>query len=351
MSETSSNNTVLLGLSGGVDSAVAALLLQERGFRVVGIFMNMWSDTKDVKGECTWKQERRDAYAVGAKLGIPVIFRDFEDVYRREVMEEFFAAYARGETPNPDVLCNSKIKFPLLRQEADKLGISLIATGHYVRKTTDKDGVHHLLSGIDAEKDQSYFLAGLSQEDLVRTLFPIGDFVKKDIRAKAESAGIPVWDKRSTRGICFVGKVGMPDFLRQKIEDKPGKILTLDGKVVGEHTGVHQCTIGQRHGFGGGGGEPYFVVRKDVATQTLFVSTDEKDLFASEATVRDFHWIAGVPKQDTDIVARIRYRTEVASVKIDGDRLHFEKPQRAVTPGQVAVFYENDECLGSAIIL
>ncbi len=350
-SDTAQQKTVLLALSGGVDSAVAALLLQKQGFRVVGAFMKMWSDTKDLQGHCIWKSERRDAYVVGAKLGIPVMTLDFEEAYRRDVLETFFTAYEAGETPNPDILCNSRIKFPLLRKAATEQGIAWIATGHYARIGERADGTKELRCAVDEEKDQTYFLSGLAQADLAQTLFPIGDFVKKDVRQMAQDAGLDVWDKRSTRGICFVGKVDMPSFLAQRIPERAGEIRHVDGRIVGEHHGLHQWTIGQRHGLAIGGGDPLFVVEKDLEKNIVFVSEQEKDLDVTEATIGDIHWIAGAPTSDVGVFARPRYRAPLVSVRIVGDMVLFGEPQRAVTPGQQIVFYAEGKCLGGATVV
>lgn len=351
MGKDGRDNRVLLALSGGVDSAVAALTLQRAGFVVVGAFMRMWSDGAGVRGECAWKGERRDAFAVGAKLGIPVMTLDFETEYRHEVMEAFFRAYAAGETPNPDILCNSRIKFPYLRREAERLGIPRIATGHYARVSTDGRGVAHLLEAADGEKDQTYFLAGLGQEDLLRTLFPVGGIGKAEVRAIAREAGLPVADKRSTRGICFVGKVDLPDFLRQAIPPAPGEVRGMDGRLVGRHEGLHGFTIGQRHGFGSGGGEPRFVVSKDPATRTLTVSGDEADLLSDAAEIAEPHWIAGAPADPERLTARPRYRAPLVPVVLEGDVVTWSRPQRALTPGQEIVFYRDGECLGGARIV
>ncbi len=372
----SRSDTVLLALSGGVDSAVAALLLKERGLAVTGAFFRMWSEPPfpkgfGVRGEagCGWKEERRSALAVAAALDIPLVTLDFEEKYRREVLQEFHRAYAAGETPNPDVLCNSRVKFPLLRAEADRRGIAWIATGHHAQVRPEALSMKHetasgrvppdmlhasrfmLQAGRDAMKDQSYFLSGLSQDDLVRTLFPIGELTKDEVRAKAKSAGLGVWDRRSTRGICFVGRVDLPAFLRRTVVDAPGPIVTTAGMVVGRHQGVHAFTIGQRHGFGGGGGTPYFVVAKDRATATLTVSADERDLLADEATLRDIHWIAGVaPTPGSALLARPRYRAPLVPATFDGTTVRFSVMQRALAPGQQVVFYDGEECLGGGTI-
>lgn len=343
---------ILLGLSGGVDSAVAALLLQQQGFDVHAVFLKLWSDTKNLKGECAWKTDRREAYRVAAHLGIPIRTLDCEAMYHKEVMEEFFRAYEHGETPNPDILCNRAIKFPILASAADEMGIHWIATGHHARVVHEEGKPSRLLTGVDVNKDQTYFLAGMRQEELSRTQFPIGIMTKEQVRATAKDAGLDVWDRRSTRGICFVGKVDIPSFLRQKISDHPGKIKTITGHTIGEHTGVHQFTIGQRHGFGGGGGEPYFVVRKDVATQTLVVSSREEDLLSSTATLRDVVWVGGqAPEHFEGLTAQVRYRTERVQVTFDGTTVTFAEPVRAITPGQFCAFYRGEECMGGGTIV
>ena len=343
--------TVLLALSGGVDSAVAALLLKERGFHVVGAFLKLWSPQQGEQGGCYWRDERRDAYAVGARLGIPVITLDFEREYREEVMETFYRSYAAGETPNPDLLCNSKIKFPLLRKEAERRGFDHVATGHYARVSRDEEGITHLLVSEDQEKDQTYFLARLGEADLKQTLFPIGEYTKTAVREMAARAGIQVWNKRSTRGICFIGKVDLPLFLEQRIANVPGDIRTADGELLGHHAGLHHFTIGQRHGFGLGGGNPYYVSEKLLETKTLVVTKTAQPLYSMQALLRNLHWIGGEPATSLPLFARIRYRAPLVSVVRSGQTVIFAEPQRAVTPGQELVFYSGEVCLGSGTIV
>lgn len=353
---------VLVALSGGVDSSVALALLKEQGYEVIGAFMKNWSDTKTAARECAWKAERRDALQIAAQLGIPFVTLDFEKEYREQVIEYLFLEYARGRTPNPDVLCNEKIKFPLLWREAERLGCDAIATGHHVRKVQIPDSRIQipgwkLLVGKDPAKDQSYFLHRLTQDDLRHTLFPIGEYTKAEVRQMARERGQRTADKRSTRGICFVGKVAMPEFLRQAVREMPGPIQTTRGEVLGMHSGVAPYTLGQRHGFGVGGGTPYYVISKDPATNTLLVG-DKKDpaLYSTEIEVRDVHWISGKsPKLPLRSLARIRYRSPLVPVnlKAEGCNLKalFDRPIRAPAPGQFAVFYNGEECLGGGVIV
>lgn len=348
--------TVLLALSGGVDSGLAASLLKERGYEVLAAFMKIWSDTKNVQGECAWKEERRDALRVAAMLGIPFTTFDFEKEYREGVAEYLFREYEAGRTPNPDVRCNSEVKFPLLWREAKKLGADLIATGHHVRKSQSSDGKYLLLSGKDSNKDQSYFLHRLTQDDLSHTLFPIGEFTKEEVRKMARERGIPTADKRSTRGICFVGKVSLPEFLAQAVASKPGPIKMRNGTVISQHTGLAPYTIGQRHGFGVGGSEALYVVEKDVKTNTLVVGLEtDPALNRSEIDVRDVYWISSSPPADLKCQVRIRYRADLVEAKlsrVNETRYHVlaSVPLRSAAAGQFAVFYKGDECLGGGVI-
>lgn len=342
---------VVLALSGGVDSAVAAALLLDEGYEVIGAFMKNWSDGKSVRGVCNWKEERRDAMRVAAHFGIPFTTFDFEKEYREQVASYLFQGYAAGQTPNPDVLCNSEVKFPLLWREAQKLGADLIATGHHVRKHGKQ-----LLAGKDVNKDQSYFLHQLTQEDLEHTLFPIGEYTKEQVREMARARGIPTADKRSTRGICFVGKVPMADFLGQAISVKPGFVRTTSGEVLGEHQGIAPFTIGQRHGFSKGGGMPYYVVEKNAETNTLVVAPeDDPALYKNKLELTDVHWIAGEASElPLTCQTRIRYRGDLVSstVYVLGTRYYvlLNTPVRAPAPGQFAVFYDGDICLGGGVI-
>jgi len=354
---------VLLALSGGVDSSVAVKLLLDQGYDVTAAFIRIWSDTKTVQGVCSWKEERRDALRVAALFNVPLITLNFEKEYREQVASYMFREYEAGRTPNPDILCNNQIKFPLLWKEAVARGFDFIATGHYVRKKRVGRGLaprHEswkLLVGKDPNKDQSYFLHRLTQEDLVHTLFPIGKFKKDKVRKLARKCGIPVADKRSTRGLCFIGKVDMSEFLAQDTKSKPGKIVMIDGKVIGEHKGITPYTIGQRHGFGQGSGKPLFVIKKDAVTNTLVVGEEnEPALNPKEIKLTDLFWISGKElKLPLKCKARIRYRAPLESATIyklqaTSYNLVFKKSIHAPAPGQFVVFYKGDECLGGGVI-
>ncbi len=348
---------VYVGLSGGVDSSVAAALLLRSGYDVTGVFMKNWSDTPDAcTGDCGWMRERDDAVRVAAHLGVTFETFDFEDEYRRGVVDYMVREYAAGRTPNPDVMCNKLVKFDLFLKRALAAGADVIATGHYARRVTDENGVYHLLAGKDANKDQSYFLNALNQEQLGHSLFPVGDLQKADVRYLAREFGLPTANKKDSQGICFIGKVDLAGFLAGRIKQHPGNIVSMSGEIVGEHDGLAPYTIGQRHGMNLGGGDPYFVVRKDIATNTLVVSRDPNDLLSLDLFADETHWIVGQsPAIDFDCECRLRYRQPLQKchVKvIDNGRLHvtFPEPQRAVAPGQFIVFYRSEECLGGAVI-
>ena len=344
---------ITVAMSGGVDSSVAAALLVRAGHDVNGAFMKNWSDEADpCTGECSWKAERQDALRVAATLGIPFETYDFEDDYRREVVEYMVREYAAGRTPNPDVMCNSKVKFHLFLRKALQSGADMIATGHYARVQGGE-----LLAGVDANKDQSYFLHRLTREQLSRTLFPVGHLPKPEVRRLAAEFGLPTAAKKDSQGICFIGKVDLAKFLGARIEPRVGPIVTVDGHVVGRHAGAVPFTIGQRHGLGIGGGAPYFVVEKDVARNTVVVAhaDDEAAVSARALTASEAHWTLGAPPAASfDCKVRIRYRQPLqdCTVSVDGAslRVDFAKPQRAVSPGQFAVFYDGDRCLGGAVI-
>lgn len=345
---------VLVGLSGGVDSAVSAALLLEAGYDVVGGFMKNWSDG-DASEECSWRTERRDAMQVAATLAIPFHTFDFEDEYRRRVYEYMIAEYKAGRTPNPDVLCNKYMKFDLFLQKADELGCDFVATGHYARVLRDEKGTH-LLAGIDANKDQSYFLCQLTQPQLSRALFPVGSLEKPAVRALARTHGLPVAEKKDSQGICFVGKVDMQDFLAAKIAPHEGNIVATDGTVLGQHRGFEFYTIGQREGLGVGGGTPLYVVERRPETNEVIVARGDEDpalyrttLHATNMTETiDGNLATYVGKK---ISARIRYRQPLATCTIDahGD-VTFDAPQRAVAPGQFIALYDGDELIGSGVI-
>lgn len=350
--------TIAVGMSGGVDSAVAAWLLKEQGHRVLGVFMNNWEEKAD--GECTSADDFDDVRRCCDAIGIPYYGVNFSRQYMDRVFAHFLAEYRRGRTPNPDVLCNREIKFRELLDFAGKMGADKLATGHYAR-IEDRDGTYRLLKGADASKDQSYFLHLLGQEALSRALFPLGSMEKRDVRALARKAGLPVAAKKDSTGICFIGERRFKAFLQQYLPAQPGDMETADGRVVGRHDGLMYYTIGQRRGLGiggGGSGEPWFVVSKDLERNVLVVQQggDAPALYSNVCAVEELHFVSGAPPSASfECGVKIRYRQpdQRARVEMDGDRavVSFERPQRAVTPGQSAVFYAGDECLGGGVIL
>lgn len=352
------NPRVLVGLSGGVDSAVSAALLLQEGYEVIGGFMKNWSDgTADES--CGWRAERRDAMRVAAKLGIPFHTFDFEEEYRAKVYEYMIAEYKAGRTPNPDVLCNKYMKFDLFLKKADQLGCDFVATGHYARVRREANGTAHLLAGIDANKDQSYFLCQLTQEKLQRVLFPVGDIEKPQVRGLAHKFDLPVADKKDSQGICFVGKVDMDDFLAARITPHDGHIVTTAGKVLGTHKGFEFYTIGQREGLGIGGGTPLYVVERRPQTNEVVVAVGDDDpaLYRTELMTTDVvETISGNLEKyfGKKITARIRYRQPLAECVIlpteQGLSVKFSQPQRAVAPGQFIAFYNGEELIGSGVI-
>lgn len=384
---------VLVGMSGGVDSSVAALLLVQAGYEVVGAFMKNWSDGEEGE-ECSWRKERRDAMKVAAKLDIPILTFDYENEYRESVYEYMIDEYKAGRTPNPDVLCNKYMKFGYLLKEAKKLNCDFIATGHYarIRRTPlnpplsggrpdepptshggieGGDSVAHLLSGLDKNKDQSYFLCQLIQEQLKHILFPIGDMEKEHVRELALEHNLHVANKKDSQGICFVGKVKMVEFLKDRIPENPGKIITTSGEVIGEHIGHAYYTIGQRTGLGIGGGIPYFIVERRADTNEIVVAVGEDDPALLSSSLIAEQLIETAPGGLDKILvqpvkARIRYRQPLQDCvvrRIDNDkidvgvgssnpivRVTFNKPQRAVAPGQFIAFYIEDELVASGVI-
>lgn len=344
---------VLMAISGGVDSSVAAALLIRQGYEVIGAFMKNWSG-EEGEDPC-WIDDRRDAMRVAAHVGIPFVTLDFEREYRKEVVEYLYREYAAGRTPNPDVLCNTEVKFPLLWREARKLGAEFIATGHYAR-IAKRGGRFRLLAGVDKEKDQTYFLHGLTQNDLSHTLFPVGGMKKTEVRVLARKLGLSTAEKRGSRGICFIGKMDMREFLGRRIPERRGEIVTTKGARIGTHPGTAFFTIGQRHGIGIGGGAPYYVAGKDVKTNTLIVAQGKKDpmLYRKQFAVCDVHWVAGAPKLPFACKIRTRYREPLASATVrergGGLRVLCRSPRRAVTPGQSVVFCHGQECVGGGII-
>ena len=350
---------VLLGMSGGVDSSVSAVLLLEQGYEVIGGFMKNWSDSS-IEEECSWRAERRDAMRVAAVLGIPLHTFDFENEYRKHVYDYMIEEYKAGRTPNPDVLCNKYMKFDLFLKKADELGCDFIATGHYAQIVEGTDGNKHLMEGADQNKDQSYFLCQLTQPQLKRSLFPIGHLQKAEVRKIAHEHSLVVADKKDSQGICFVGKVAMRAFLSERIKEHEGKIIATDGRVLGYHQGYEFYTVGQREGLGVGGGVPLYVVERRPETNEVVVAVGEDDpaLWKSELDATNMtETVDGNVRNilGKSVHARIRYRQPLAECTVtqkENGEYHvvFAKPQRAVAPGQFIAFYQDGELLGSGVI-
>jgi tRNA-specific 2-thiouridylase len=393
---------VVVGLSGGVDSSVAAYVLKQQGHEVIGMFMKNWHDNTGVlQSDCPWLEDKYDAEAVARKLGIPFHFVDLSEQYRKRVVDYMFSEYEKGRTPNPDVLCNREIKFDVFMDKALELGADFVATGHYCRKETIvKDGVevHRLLAGLDDNKDQSYFLCQLSQQQLSKSLFPIGDVVKPEVRRIASELKLITAHKKDSQGICFIGKVDLPVFLQQKLEAKKGKVFLVDaaselfqrqwkqaatfpdnevleqlskpypfhprfGKNIGEQNGAHFYTIGQRKGLNiGGFPEPLFVIGTNVEYNQVYVGMgqDHPGLFRQVLAVRanEIHWVR--PDLALEIgdslpfLVRIRYRQPLQKAILhrreNGIYIVFDEPQRGITAGQFAAWYLQDELIGSGVI-
>lgn len=350
----------IVGLSGGVDSSAAALLLQRAGTAIAGLFMQNWEEDER-QGPCRADADRKDAVAVAARLGIPLYLRNFSSEYWDQVFEHFLEEYRRGRTPNPDVLCNREIKFKTFLDHARELGASRIATGHYARVDC-VDGCWRLLRARDTGKDQTYFLHALGQDALSATQFPLGDLLKADVRRIAREAGLATHDKKDSTGICFIGERDFRAFLSDYIPARPGPMLTPEGETVGEHPGVFYFTLGQRNGLGIGGrrdaeGAPWYVVGKDVADNVLYVAQGNANhwLQSRQLAASGLTWTAGeAPARTFRCRAMTRYRQpeQACDVEIDGDTcvVHFDEPQRAVTPGQSVVFYTGEVCLGGGVI-
>lgn len=346
-------NTVYVGMSGGVDSSVAAALLKEQGYLVVGVFMKNW--TKDLPGmPCTWKEDYQDAKRVAVQLGIDFKLYDFEKQYRQKVVDYMIDEYKVGRTPNPDIMCNQEVKFRLFLDTAFDDGADLIATGHYSRT---KDG--QLLTGLDTNKDQSYFLYRVSEEALKKTLLPIGNYEKPKVRELAKQFGLATADKKDSQGICFVGKVGIKEFLLHELgPQEPGNIVDRQGSNIGQHDGAIFYTIGQRHGLDVGGGLPYYVIGKDMEKNEVYVTTDLDDdkLWSKELELTSLHFINGAPESGKKYQVRSRYRAPLVDCEIiesEGDtiKLRLKDQIRAVTAGQSAVIYEGERVVGGGIVV
>ena len=376
---------VVVGLSGGVDSSVAAYLLQQSGHEVIGLFMRNWTDeSPTLEAECPWIEDSNDALLVAEKLGIPFQVLDLSSAYKTRIVDYMFAEYQAGRTPNPDVLCNREIKFDLFLEAALSLGADYVATGHYAQKTTSEDGMHHLLAGADGNKDQSYFLCQLNQTQLSKALFPIGHLPKPEVRRIAKEAGLVTAEKKDSQGLCFIGKVRLPDFLQQQLSIQTGQIIEVSrdsdvlkapscgqpwplkadhGTVVGSHPGAHFFTVGQRKGLLVGGKPlPLFVLATDVAENIVYVGQGEDHPGLYRPCVwmmpGEVHWVrpdlALQPGESLEVSARIRYRQALVPARLTAEEsglaLVPTAPFKSVAPGQFAAWYLGDELIGSGII-
>lgn len=391
---------VVVGLSGGVDSSVAAYLLQQQGYEVIGLFMKNWhDDSVTISNECPWLEDSNDALLVAEKLGIPFQTVDLSEQYKEKIVDYMFNEYEKGRTPNPDVLCNREIKFDVFMKIAINLGADYVATGHYCRKgEIDNNGnkVYQLLAGVDTNKDQSYFLCQLSQEQLAKSLFPIGELTKPEVREIAAQMDLITADKKDSQGLCFIGKVRLPEFLQQKLDKKEGLIVQIEaqdpiycqnpiefisqeeklafesqtlsyqpkmGKVVGKHQGAHFFTIGQRKGLNvGGTKEPLFIIATNVETNTIYtgLGSEHPGLFKKALFIQksEVHWIredlAIANGEKMEVMARIRYRQPLQKATLHqfetGLYVEFNEQQSAITEGQFVAWYINDELVGSGVI-
>lgn len=342
---------VFVGLSGGVDSSVAASLLVEQGHDVTGVYMKNWS--KDIAGHhCPWKEDLASARSTAAHLGIPLKVYDFEKDYFEAVTKYMLDSYSKGITPNPDIMCNQEIKFKVFLNKCLAEGAELIATGHYAKLKNSK-----LYTAVDASKDQTYFLYRMDPAVASKVLFPIGDFNKQEVRQLAKARNLPTANRPDSQGLCFVGNVPMKDFLSEFIKPKKGDIFDESGNVVGSHDGAFSYTIGQRHGLGIGGGKPYFVYKIDTKSNEVFVTTDEnsKLLNKKQFVIDDCVWWSN-PSEHKILTVKVRYRSsaigcELKKLKTGNYSVSLLKEERAITPGQSAVFYDDDEVIGGGIIL
>ena len=385
---------VVVGMSGGVDSSVAAHLLKEQGHEVIGIFMRNWHDESvTLHDECPWIEDSNDAMMVAEQLGIPFQVLDLSEEYKERIVDYMFAEYEAGRTPNPDVLCNREIKFDAFLQAAMSLGAEYVGTGHYARREEITDGgkqVYRLLAGKDKSKDQSYFLCQLNQEQLSKSLFPVGELEKSEVRRIAAELNLVTAEKKDSQGLCFIGKVRLPDFLQQQLAPKKGQILEVaatagvfekaedenltllaqpiryrpeDGEAVGEHRGAHYFTVGQRKGLQvGGKPDPLFVIGTDVEKNIIYTGQgeDHPGLYRKALFIRseDVHWVREDLRlnvgEQMSVKVRIRYRQPLQNAELiskpNGTYIRFDRAQKAITPGQFAAWYRDDELLGSGII-
>lgn len=341
---------ILVALSGGVDSAVALYLLKKQGHDVEAAFMKNFSEKVNLKGDCPWKEDRIMAYRIAAQLQVPIRTFNFEKEYYQKIVKYIFDTYKKGQTPNPDILCNSEIKFKLFLNKAMILGFDKIATGHYA-KITKTDGTYHLLKAKDKNKDQSYFLSALSQKQLAKTIFPIGDLVKPRVRAIAKKAKLINSERPDSQGICFIGKINLKTFLQQKIKPKKGIILNAKGMKLGQHDGVWYYTIGQRKGLDLPNG-PWFVSKKDVKNNILYVAKEgELELYQKSVKISKIAWLGKPKKLPLIAKAKIRYRQLDQNIILYPDRVVFKQKQRGVASGQSIVIYLKNDLIASATIL
>lgn len=376
---------MFVGMSGGVDSSVAAALLVEQGHEVTGVYMKNWSE--DLPGmHCPWAEDVADAKRVAVGLGIDFQVFDFQKEYKQNVVNYMIREYRAGRTPNPDVMCNQEVKFKLFLEASLAAGAEYVATGHYAltflpagpvarsdpenfsdelktfsgatppratRRANSCLSEGRLFRAHDDNKDQTYFLYRVTSEALAKTMFPLGDFTKAEVRGIAKERGLWTASKKESMGICFIGQVGIREFLSEYIETSPGNIVDRQsGAVVGRHDGAIFYTLGQRHGLNVGGGLPYYVVGKDMAKNEVYVSRsiDDGNLWREELTLTDVHWINQPPEEDKTVQVRLRHRGALIDAKIDGNIIHLSAPERAVAPGQSAVIYDGEECLGGGIV-
>ncbi len=348
---------VVVGMSGGVDSAVSAALLKEHGYDVVGVFMHFWQEKKTSKireNLCCSLGAQEDARRVCQKLDIPFYTMNMDLPFKKNIVDTFIEGYKKGQTPNPCVVCNREIKFGEFIKRAEKLGAQFVATGHYARIRKDKFGVFHLLKGRDLSKDQTYFLHQLNQKQLSKIIFPIGDLTKPQVRILAEKYGLSVAHKKESQEVCFIPDGDLAGFLRRYNDYKAGHIQDFSTKkILGQHQGLSSYTLGQRKGIGLGGG-PWYVVKLDTKKNILWVSTSEKDLQSNIVKIKSGHWIKTPEKFPLKCKGQIRYRSEAANCVVEkvgnSYQIKFVKPQRAITPGQYAVFWKGQACLGGGEI-
>jgi len=348
-----SKKKVLVAMSGGVDSSVAAWLMKKKGYEVIGAFMKNWSHEKYDMGECTWRGERKVATKIAAMLEIPLITFDFEKEYKKLVVDEMFKKYKKGITPNPDIDCNEKIKFPLLLKAAKDMKADYLVTGHFARIKKDQP-----YRAKDESKDQSYFLYRIKKQELKKCLFPIGQYTKKQVRDIAKKNKFPNYNKKSTVGICFIGKINLKDFLQKKIKPKKGKILDPKGNEIGQHDGIYYYTIGQRlgprYGFevkrGKGQLSRWYVARKDLKKNIIMAAPQGHKLnFRKEVIIKGTHWIDKKPK-DSNVYSRIRQVGELLPIKLKGNKIILKKAITGVSEGQAIVLYKGKKCLGGGVI-